>query len=458
MKRREFLQSTIGLAAAAALAPSKLFSDVVPVDASRPLPTDKVEFDGEIFAKNDAQTIIIFLSGGMSDVVGNIQHIEVIKKNNMSIKRYPDGGLTPTANGFWKEAGGDLLENMLEDGSLNLFRTCYNPSAALAHGLNQKRYMNGNDAGYNSGIVTTLMHVLNRFGAVSDDALLPNVAIDGSDYRLLEDGAMSRMLPANLRPAAFNRNLKNVYNYSKNNGMVVVGYTPSTEKLNSANYSERLSALSQEHNLYDALSDIFNRRDEMSDFLDVVVNGDIPVEYPDTVDGKKLEAAMRILINNPETKIISMLGGNSGWDDHSDAIANHQKRASELFEAISAAMAHADEAGKENINIVLFSDFGRNMTLNSANGWDHGNNQVVYWFGGRKYFNNLKVVGETELHEMVKKYRLYSRPQEDSYQFQPYSIAATIYALYGVKNPEVLTGGHGVIDPSSHGSDSFLKG
>ncbi len=458
MKRRDFLKSTLGLAAAAALYPRFANSDVIPVDASNPLPLDSVVFDNDIFTKNDPQTIIVFLSGGMSDVVGNVQHIEEIKANKMSVKEYPKTGITATTNGFWKEAGGDFLEKMLADGNLNVFRTCYNPGGALAHGISQKHYMNGNDAGYNSGIVSTLMHVLNQNSAISSNAVLTNVAIDGSDYRLLEDSATSKMLPDFLRPASFNRGLSNVYNYRlTSEGYVSVGDTSATNKLNSANFNEELTALSQRHNLYDALSDIFNKRAQMSDFLDEVVNGTMPVEYPNTVDGQKMEAAMRILVNNPDTKIVSTIGGYSGWDDHSDAIVNHTDRAYQLFEAIYAAMKHAEIEGKDNINIVLFSDFGRNMTLNSANGWDHGNNQVVYWFGGKKFFNNLGVVGDTELYEMVKKYRLYSRPTDNTYQFKPYSIAATIYALYGITNPEVLTGGHGVIDPSQYAGKSFIK-
>ncbi len=459
MKRREFIKSTLGMATAAALFPTFAQGDVVPVDQSRPLPVDAVQFDKGVFEKNGAQTIIVFLSGGMSDVVGNVKHIDEIKAADMSIKKYPKGGITPTDNGFWKEAGGEILEELLADGSLNVFRTCYNTSASLAHGLNQKRYMNGNNAGYNSGIVTTLMHVLYRNGAINPGALLSNVAIDGSDYRLLEDGAMPAMLPDFLRPASFNRGLQNVYNYRKtSDGLVTVGDQTATEKLNRANFSAELTALSQQHNLYDALSDIFNRRQEMSDFLDTVINESVPVEYPKTIDGRKMEAAMRILVNNPQTKVVSMLGGHSGWDDHSGAIANHSKRATELFEAIRAAVRHAAAAGKENINIVLFGDFGRNMTLNSADGWDHGNNQVVYWFGGKKLFNSLGIVGETKLYEMVKKYRLYSVPADNAFWFQPYSIAATIYAMYGIKNPEVLTGGYGAIDPSSHGYATFLKG
>ena len=460
MKRREFIKNTLGIAAAAALSPSWLKADVVPDDAPIPLPLDQVVFNRDILEKNDAQTVIVFLGGGMSDVVGNIGHLEEIKSKDLSSKKYPNTGLTPTKNGFWKEAGGDYLEELLASGQLNLFRTCYQTDRVMAHGINQRRYMHGNGVGYDSGIVSTLMHVLNQNDAVSEDALFTNVAIDGSDYRLIVDNATSHPLPAHLKPISFSRDLSNVYDYKKTaDGKVFLGDTPSTDILNSVDYSRRLTELAQRHNHFDALSDTFNRRDVVSRFLDDVINDELPVTYPATVDGKKMEAAMRILTKNPDTKIVSMIGGHSGWDDHSDAIKNHKERAIELFEAVYTAVKHAEAAGKENINIVLFGDFGRNMNLNSSNGWDHGNNQVVYWFGGKKYFNRLGIVGETELEVRIKKARLYSKPVEGSYQFLPYSIASTIYALYGVENPEVLTGGAPAIDPSQVYSDArpFLK-
>ncbi len=457
MKRRDFIKSTFGIAAAAALSPSWLGADVVPIDDNVPLPLDDVRFDPKVYSRNGAQTIVVFLSGGMSDVVGDIQHIDEIMTKDISKIRYGSGGLTPTVNGFWKEAGGDLLEEMLSEGYLNLFRTCYQTDPKLAHGINQSRYMHGNGVGYNSGIVSTLMHVLNRNGMIDESAVLSNVAIDGSDYRLLEDGGTSSMLPSFLRPASISRDQSIPYNYAKTvDGKINVGDTSSTDLLNGANYSDRITALSQRHNLFDALSDIFNRRKELSDFLDDAVNGDLPVEYPSTIDGKKMEAAMRIVTKNPDTKIVSMIGGHSGWDDHSDAISKHKDRAKELFEAIYAAVQHMNALGKDNINIVLFGDFGRNMNLNSAYGWDHGNNQVVYWFGGRNYFSHLGVVGETELEIRIPKARLYSRPTSSSYTFVPYSVASTIYAIYGVTNPEVLTGRSPVIGEGL--PTPFIKG
>ena len=446
MKRREFLKSGLGVAVASAISPSLLWADIIPDDKRVPLPLDEVTFDANLFADNDAQTIIVFLSGGMSDVVGNMSHIPQIIRDDLSQRSYPEALLTATTNGFWKEAGGEFLEQLLASGHLNLFRTCYQHDPIQAHGINQKRYMHGNGVGYDSGIVATLMHVLHRNGVIPEGARLTNVAVDGGNVRLLQDFGTSTPLPGYLRPASFNRNFDNPYNYKRDErGQVDLGDYSANERFNGANFDTRLNALMQKHNHYDALSDVFNRRKEISDFIEQVRNLTLPVDYPDTIDGRKFETAMRILTNNPDTRVVSITAGHSGWDDHSDAIRLHQPRAYELFEAIHTAMQHADALGRENINIVLFGDFGRNMNLNSSMGWDHGNNQVVYWFGGRTLFNRLGVVGETELHVWMRKGRLYSRPAPGSYQFPPYSIASTIYSLYGITNPEVLTGGSPVI-------------
>jgi len=36
-------------------------------------------------------------------------------------------------------------------------------------------------------------------------------------------------------------------------------------------------------------------------------------------------------------------------------------------------------------------------------------------------------------------------PKDGSPEFEPLSVAATIYKIYGIENPEVLTGGYGEI-------------
>jgi len=55
-------------------------------------------------------------------------------------------------------------------------------------------------------------------------------------------------------------------------------------------------------------------------------------------------------------------------------------------------------------------------------------------------------VGETSLEMTGANNRLYLKPKSGSYEFEPMSIAATLYKIYGIENPETLTNGHGTID------------
>ena len=458
MKRRDFLKNAAASLAAASAWRDVAKADIIPDDGTTRLPLEAVDFDPGQYRNTGARTILIYLTGGMSDAVANLTHIPEIIDNDLSQTPYTRELLTPTAGGLWQEAGGDILEKMLDGGDLTIFRTCYNRGASVAHGINQKRYCHGNDKGYESGIVTTLMHTLYRHGAATRENLFTNVTVDGGFYKLLQDFAADEPLPPFLRPVSFNRNFDNPYNYKRDDlDQVDLGDYTCNRIFNAADYDSRLNALMLRHNHYDALADVFNKRKEISDFIETARTRPLPVEYPQTVDGKKLETAMRILITSPDTRIVTTAGGHSGWDDHSDAIPLHQKRARELFEAIAAAVAHMNAAGIDDISIVLMGDFGRNLSLNKTRGWDHGNNQAIYWFGGKKYLRHQGIVGETELHVWLPKARLYNRPTADSFTFPAYGVAATLYALYGIRNPEVLTGGYGVIDPSSHKGAPFLK-
>lgn len=111
-----------------------------------------------------------------------------------------------------------------------------------------------------------------------------------------------------------------------------------------------------------------------------------------------LRAAVTLCIHNPDTKL-AMVGspGLGGWDDHNAAMMSYEGRMQTLMSAVRAAVKHikyasddlaaiADRgAGNDTSNIVIniFTDFGRNANLNNSQGWDHGNNQNFYTFGGR---------------------------------------------------------------------------
>jgi len=162
---------------------------------------------------------------------------------------------------------------------------------------------------------------------------------------------------------------------------------------------------------------------------------------------EKLEAAVKLLDNNPDTKIITLgTGGLGGWDDHNDA-RDYVSRKEALFRSLRSAMAHIKALNKEEtINIMVFGEFGRNVNLNSAHGWDHGNLQNFYVLGGKGYFTHRGVVGETIVDNSGSLNRLWLKPKSGTYWFEPLSIAATLYKIYGIENPEILTGGYGAVN------------
>jgi len=146
-------------------------------------------------------------------------------------------------------------------------------------------------------------------------------------------------------------------------------------------------------------------------------------------------------------EIISLGSGGGALGYLLGYLLDYRSRMEALFNSLKAAMEHLKAEGKDGtINIMVFGDFGRNVNLNSSYGWDHGNLQNFYLFGGKNYFNHLGVVGETQLEQTGEFDRLYLKPATDSYWFEPYSIAATLYSIYGITNPEYLTDGFGPIE------------
>jgi len=401
--------------------------------------TRGIAFDKKLYERNAAQTIIIFLEGGASEILGNTTHLDEISSKKLSTVPYNLGRFTPTKSACWHEAGGDILQKYLSSGELTLFRTIFQRgNAPKSHPLNQKAYLHGNRDGIDSGIPSTLMHLLHAQGVLDAKALFSNVNMVNGGYYHTSDNGFLTPLPPHLKPITLQGGATNIFRQKQ------LPYE-----------AQALHHLAQQMNAKSAMSAFFASREAIEHRLDEMMQSRLPsgIIYPvepkyktPTVDAVRLESAMRLLIENPQTKIVTMFGGFSGWDDHSNALHLHQKRARQLFEAIDVAMQHARAMKRDNINIVLFGDFGRNMNINPALGWDHGNNQNVYWFGGTRYLNHLGVVGETSLHQVGK--RLLSRPAKNSVQFEPFSIAATIYALYGFKQTQALCSGFGSLHSS----------
>jgi len=413
-----------------------------------------IDFDPGIYTNNSAQTIVVFLYGGASQLSGNLTNLDEISLKTQSDYNYFNG-ITTTANGCWQEAGGTHMEALLSAGDMTLFRTCFSrvreETNNKAHGLCVLQNQTGSFDENSSGVIANIAQILQSKGLVGENSVLPFVMLEG-ESAFYKEGR--KPLDAFLKPVALNENLDNPYSrylrdwrYYTRAERSIPDYNNATTGFDAPLHNT-LDTLAQSMNREGKIKEAFDKRSELDDFIESIKVSTTPALGADAYPANdrfaaRLETAVKVLVNNPDTKIITMgSDGLGGWDDHDDA-RGYVSRMESLFRSLRSAMAHLKAEGKaDTINIMVFSDFGRNVNLNSAFGWDHGNLQNLYVLGGSRYFNHQGVVGETILEETGRINRLFLKPKPGSYEFEPLSIAATIYSLYGITNPETLTNGN----------------
>lgn len=460
MNRRQFLQSAglFGLGMGAAHA-GLLLPRAVPggLDMSQldltPVTADQLP-----------RVIHVFLYGGPSELAGNLSNIEAImasSENAYPVQFDPAHADTQvTANGFWRDAGGAIMERLVAAGDMSVYRTMNRiKQDTKDHGTCISQNLVGNLDRQAPGVATVLAFLLehqNPFGKPVEELLFPFVTFEG-DSLIFNHGGLD--LPLALRPLAMNNQLQNPYQRSS----VGAGYLhPGTEvDLALDTLASRVNAGSG----HTALHDAFTQRASYAEQLEASLSADqitatidsynlaLPPEaqiaYPDANFGRLLRAAVGLALANSETVFISTgSGGLGGWDDHAEALDNYPDRMQELMLALEAAVTHIKAAGQngvahaDKIIINVYGDFGRNVNLNNSLGWDHGNNQNLYTVGGAGIVGRSlgKVVGTTQLIGQPGTNRQFTSPAADSYQFEPFALASTLYRYFGVNNPEVLTG------------------
>jgi len=451
MQRREFIKLSLA-AGTAILLPSFSYS--------AELDLDKINFSTGVNNTNNAQTIMIFMYGGASQLGGNLTNIDEIKTASQSNYDSYFRGITKTANNCWQEAGGTHMERLLADGDMTLFRSCYSKvreeNRNKAHGTctvqNQKGSFDQNSA----GIIANLAQVLEAKGIINENTLMPFVTLEG-ESKFYAEGRLP--LSSFLKPVALNQDLDNPYSRHSRDGRYyteaerdIKDYNNKTKGFDASLHA-KMDTLAQANNQKGKVKDAFARRASLNTFIDNISNSTTPDLGEDAYPtnnrfASKIETAIKVLVKNSDTKVITIgTGGLGGWDDHNEA-RDYVTRTESLFRTLVSAMAHIKAEGKEqNINIMVYGEFGRNVNLNSALGWDHGNLQNFYILGGKSYFNHKGVVGETVVDNTGSINRLYLKPKSGTYQFEPHSIAATLYKIYGIENPEVITDNNGVISP-----------
>jgi len=413
--------------------------------------------------------INIFLYGGPSELAGNLTNIVDISANsqnaynNNMLTAYdavssPNGEIT--ANGFWRSAGGDIMESLLASGDMSIYRTMHRiKDDSKGHGASVMQNLVGSLDTENPGIATTLAWILqnnNPFAKAPEQLLFPFVSFEG-ESPVFKPGNLS--VPLNFKPVALNSNLKNPYQRSNTGASFLYSGTPVDLALETLAQSTNAGSSNTK------VTEAFEKRGEfaaqIASMLDPTViqteidnyNLTLPVDgqitYANNNFGNRLKAAVSLVLSNEETVFISLgSGGLGGWDDHSEAMNNYPTRMSQLMNAIQAAVRHMDAAytagisHAHNIIINVYGDFGRNVNLNNSLGWDHGNNQNLYTFGGKAIAGRGlgKIVGRTERIGSSGLNRQYTSPTSDSYQFEPFALASTMYKHFGVSNPQVISG------------------
>ena len=450
MERRTFIKLSIAVSTALFM-PSSVYA--------KNLDLSEISFSKNTYDTNNAQTILIYLYGGASQLGGNLTNIDEIKTVSQSDYDSYFNGITKTANNCWEEAGGSEMESLMANGDMTLFRCCYSQVREAqnnkSHGTCTIQNQKGSFDDNSGGILANLAQILENNGVVDENSVMPFVTLEGESNFYIEG---NKPLSSYLKPVGINESLNNPYSRNEKTWFY---YNDEEKKITDYNNSEtgfdaslhgKMDNLAQTKNKEGKIKEAFDKRVSLDNFIDGISDSKTPElgadAYPENnLFAKKIETGIKVLVNNPDTKVLNLgSSGLGGWDDHSEA-KNYVNRTKRLFQTLKSAMAHIKAEGKEqNINIMVFGEFGRNVNLNSSTGWDHGNLQNFYVLGGKGYFNHKGVVGETELENTGSINRLYLKPKSGTYEFEPLSIAATIYKIYGIENPSILTNNNDIID------------
>ncbi len=458
MKRRAFIKSLGALGATLTL-PSLFSSEPLIRRVAAAPALDEVHF---VPPRVMPQVINVFLYGGPSELAGNLTNIEDINANSQN--PYPGSMLRPTGdnsgritrNGLWSNAGGEAMEEMLAAGDMSIYRTVYRrKNNTRAHRPSIFSCLTGSlDIDHSPGMGTTLAAVLYKnqaaLGKPLDQMVLPFVSFEGASTAFISDP--DNPLPLGLRSISLDQKFDNPYSRNGNQfGAALESLVRQMSTGADKRYPKAFAGFKTRRELEGLIDGFANElRDDSS--LPVLPEGDVDagdggrLVYPNTRYTDRIKAAVTLAIANPDSLFITVGGGLGGWDDHNSAIDEYTRRMQDLMATLRAATKHIKYAnrpgGTGNIIINVFGDFGRNVNLNNSMGWDHGNNQNLYTFGGADVRppNALgKIVGKTERFGSSKQNRQFTRPTDDSYEFEPTAIAATVYSWFGVQNPEVLT-------------------
>jgi len=485
MKRRKFIKS-MGALGATLAAPSVFNNSAFIKSASA---AGVVQDANYIAPAVLPQVINIFLYGGPSELSANLTNITDINANsqnkydavrtdilmNMDVNDVnADGQITP--NGFWKDAGGLAMEDMLATSDLSVYRTINRRKAnTRAHRNSILSSQKSNlDIEMSGGVGTTLASVLfaNKAqldgstllnGRQLEEMILPFVSFEGeSSGFAVDSSAGSVNLPLQMRGISLDTGFDNPYARSAGigNEAAIEALVDKIAPATNSRFQKVADGFTNRKNLQARIAGLKTNNDDPN-LLPLIADVNDPdrdgtsgrLVYPNNNRyASRVKAAVTLAMQNPDTMYITVGGGLGGWDDHDNAIQKYEDRMTQLMTVLRVAAKHIRLGSRNDINgnplatdniiINVHGDFGRNVNLNGSMGWDHGNNQNLFTIGGsaiRPAGALGKVVGKTERFGNTGQNRQFTRPTTDSYEVEPMSIGSTVYSYFGVQNPEVLT-------------------
>jgi hypothetical protein len=494
MKRRAFLKCS-GLCGASVYIPTTLTMSALLNEAYAASPNyDAINYTAPDTSLNAAvnafpQVINIFLYGGPSELAGNLTNIvelNTTSQNSYSgslgngiIQLQNSGGLI-TRHGFWDGAGGDPMEFLVDQGHMSVYRTMMK-RAENTESHRQSIFMNQKgtlDVDNSPGIGTRIAKMLEIhagnlnfqhpvFGARTvDELILPFVSFEGETVLYAPD-LDEPLNNLRLKPVTMNSDFENPYTRANDGNAAILNALVNTMQTSSVRSrfkkvvdSFRLRTLME--GFIGTLQTSFNAALPIAtDVADQANDVDLSnrLAYPNNFFADQIRAAVTLAIENPDSKFITISnGGLGGFDDHNNGIDNYPQRMEQLFTALRVAMKHIKYSGTQtggvaatpgglarrtdNIIINVFGDFGRRVNLNDSMGWDHGNCQVLYTLGGQSVRGAAalgKVVGATQRTGSSNSNNQFLVPTNSSYEFEPMSLASSIYGYFGAQNPQILT-------------------
>ena len=404
-----------------------------------------------------------------------------------------------TKNGFWRGtartndnfhldnngAGGRAMQFMLDNGHMSVYRTLFKKlDGTRSHRESLLQSFKGSldiegSAGVGTKIAATLFQHRDKFVAgtlladgtpITDivygtNMLLPFVSFEGETRAYQQDPDFQ--IPLLFRGITLDEGFDNPFSRSAPaNGVSETDLNDLVGLIRTAQYDARFAGAANSFNLGEELDlkigDIRTQNAGANlpdipaglDADSVGLVGGGKLVYPNNNRySNRIRAAVTLALVNPSSVYITVGGGLGGWDDHNNGTDNYERRMNDLFEVMKVAMLHIkyfnsntlngfQRTTNDNIAINMFGDFGRRVNLNGNQGWDHGNNQNLYTFGGADLRppNALgKVVGTTVRVGDPLTNNQVTEPAPVSYTAEPMSVAATVFSYFGVQNPELLT-------------------